>query len=99
MSRSVRVLRRAQRDLQTIYDFVAREAPHRANAFIDGLLDAIESLGTMSERAAVPRDEVLASRGFRALVHGAYLVFYKLTRSQVRVHRVIHGHRAYRDLL
>jgi toxin ParE1/3/4 len=99
MTRNVRVLRRAQRDLQQIYDFIVREAPREADPFIDGLLDAIESLSTMSERGASPRDEALKRQGYRFLVHGNFLVFYKVTPRQVRVYRVLRGSRAYRGLL
>lgn len=99
MTRTVRVLRRAQRDLQQIYDFTAREAPRTADPFIDGLLDAIESLSTMSERGASPRDEKLKRHGYRFLVHGNYLVFYRVFRQQVRVYRVLRGSRAYRSFL
>jgi addiction module RelE/StbE family toxin len=99
MMRSVRVLHRAQRDLQQIYDFIAREAPRAADPFIDELLDAIESLSTMSERGASPRDETLKRQGYRFLVHRNYLVFYKVMRLQVRVYRVLRGSRAYRSLL
>jgi plasmid stabilization system protein ParE len=99
MTRSVRVLRRAQRDLQEIYDLIVREAPQRADPFIDGLLAAIDSLATLSERGAIPRDEVLRQQGYRFLVHGPYLVFYKVLKRQVRVYRVLRGSRAYRSLL
>ena len=99
MTRAVRVLRRAERDLQEIYDFVSREAPLRAGPFIDVLLDAIDSLAETADRGPVPRDEVLRERGFRFLVHRPYLVFHKVQRRQVRVYRVLHGKRAYRSLL
>lgn len=99
MTRIVRVLRRAQRDLQQVYDFIAREAPSAADPFIDELLDAIESLSTMAERGANPRDETLKRQGYRFLVHGNFLVFYKVMRQQVRVYRVLRGNRAYRSLL
>ncbi|MDB4962137.1 MAG: translation repressor RelE [Myxococcales bacterium] len=99
MTRTVRILRRAERDLQQIYDLVGREAPGRADRFIDGLLDAIASLETLSERGASPRDPVLRARDYRFLTHGDYLVFYKVLARQVRVYRVLHGHRAYRGLL
>jgi plasmid stabilization system protein ParE len=97
--RSVRVLRRAQRDLQEIHDFIVREAPGSADPFIDGLLDALGSLSTMSGRGTMPRDETLRRQGYRFLVHGKYLVFYKVVRRQVRVYRVLRGSRAYRGLL
>jgi toxin ParE1/3/4 len=99
MTRSVRILRRAQRDLQQIYDFVVREAPLRADSFIDELYDAIESLSTLSDRRGIPRDPTLTQQGYRFLVHGRFLVFYKVLRRQVRVYRVVRGSRAYRGLL
>lgn len=99
MKRTVRVLRRAQRDLQQIYEYVATEAPLRADRFIDGFLDAIESLDDLSDRGATPRDAVLRRRGYRYLEHRQYLIFYKVLRRQVRVYRIVHGKRAYRHLL
>ena len=99
MKRPVRILRRAERDLQEIYDLVVREAPGRADPFIDKLLATLDSLQDLADRGAIPRDPVLRQRGFRFLVHGRYLVFYKVLRRQVRVYRIVDGHRAYRDLL
>ena len=99
MKRTVRVLRRAQRDLQHIYDYVAREAPPRADSFIDGFLDAIESVDELSDRGATPRDAVLRQRGYRYLKHRDYLVFYKVLQRQVRVYRIVRAKRAYRHLL
>lgn len=99
MKRAVRVLRRAERDLLQSYDLVAREAPLRADRFIDEVLAAIESLAEMADRGASPRDPTLRRRGYRFLVHGRYLVFYKVLRTQVRVSRVVDGRRAYRGLL
>jgi toxin ParE1/3/4 len=99
VTRSVRVLRRAQRDLQEIYDYVARDAPMRAGPFIDRLLDAIETLERHAERGAVPRDDTLRELGYRYLTRGEYLIFYKVLRRQARVYRVLRGSRAYRSLL
>lgn len=93
------MLRRAQRDLQQIYDYVAREAPTRADSFIDGFLEAIASLNELSERGAAPRDLVLRQRGYRYLEHRRYLIFYKVLPRQVRVYRIVHAKRAYRHLL
>ena len=70
-----------------------------ADRFIDKLLDAIESLETNSERGPRPRDQRLRDLGFRVLVEGEYLVFYKVLAKQVRVYRVLHGRRRYADLI
>ncbi|MBZ0234973.1 MAG: type II toxin-antitoxin system RelE/ParE family toxin [Deltaproteobacteria bacterium] len=99
MKRSVRVLRRARRDLQEIYDFLAREAPGSADRVVDALFDVIESLETMSERGGRPRDPTLRASGYRFLVEGNHVVFYKIAGRHVRVYRVLHGARRYRVLL
>lgn len=95
----VRVLRRAQRDLEEIDDYINREAPAHADALVDALYTAIESLATHPQRGARPRDAVLRAAGYRFLVHGAYLIFYKVAGRTVRVYRVLHGRRAYRGIL
>jgi plasmid stabilization system protein ParE len=95
----VRILRRGHRDLQEIYDYIVNEAPLRADPFIDKLYAAIGSLASMPERGALPREPVLRDRGIRVLVHGQYLIFYKVQGRQVRVHRILRGSRAYQDLL
>lgn len=99
MTRTVRVLRQAQRDLQAIYDYIVLEAPLRAGPFIDKMIAKIESLGTMPDRGAIPRDPILRARGYRFLVHDPYLIFFKVVGRQVRVYRVLRGSRAYSDLL
>jgi len=99
MKRTVRVLRRAQRDVQEIYDYLNREAPTSADEIVDEILEAIESLTTLSARGARPRDATLRAAEFRFLVVGVYLVFYKTVGKQVRVYRVLYGRRAYRELL
>jgi toxin ParE1/3/4 len=99
VKRTVRVLHRAERDLHEINNLVAREAPARVAPFIDALLASIDSLAHQPERGARPRDEVLRRQGYRFLVHGRYLIFYKVFPRHVRVYRVLHGHRAYRSLL
>jgi toxin ParE1/3/4 len=96
---SVRVLRRAQRDLQEIYDHIVREAPMRAGPFVDKLFAAIESLSTMPHRGAIPRDPILRARGYRFLVQDPYLIFYKVRGREARVQRVLRGSQAHRGLL
>ena len=99
MKRSVRVLRRAQNDLIAIRDYVRRDRPNAADRLIEKLLDTIESLEQLADRGVVPRDERLRSLGYRVLIEGDYLVFYKTLPTQVRIYRVVHGRRRYRHLL
>jgi len=99
MKRSVRVLRRAQNDLVEIHNYVRRDRPNAADSLISKLLDAIESLEQLADRGMVPRDERLRSFGYRVLIEGEYLVFYKVLRTQTRIYRVVHGRRRYRHLV
>ena len=99
MRRSVRILRRAQRDLVEIQRYVKRDRPVAAVRLMDRLLDAIESLERLPDRGGVPRDERIASLGYRVLVERDYLVFYKVLPSQVRIYRVLHGRRKYGHLV
>jgi toxin ParE1/3/4 len=99
VTRAVRVLRRAERDVQEVYDYLAREAPDRADTVVDGLFSTMESLANNAERAALPRDAHLRARGYRFLIRRPYLIFYKVTPRMVRIYRVVHGKRAYFALL
>ena len=99
MKRSVRVLRRAQNDLIEIHNYVRRDRPNAADRLIEKLLDTIESLEQLADRGVVPRDERLSNLGYRVLIEGDYLVFYKNLPTQVRVYRVVPGRRRYRHLL
>ncbi len=76
-----------------------RDRPGAADRFTDKLLDSIEAFKANPQRGARPRDERLRQLGHRVLVHGEYVVFYKVLPKQVRVYRVLHGRRRYSDLV
>ena len=99
MKKKVRILHRAQKDLTEILDYIARDPPRAAARFVDKLLSKIEWLENLPEMGVVPKDEYLTARGYRVLVEGEYLIFYKILSRQVRIYRVLHGRRKYRHLL
>lgn len=99
MSRSVRILRRAEQDLVEIHRYVERDRPTAADSLVAVLVARLETLTGLAERGSKPRDEKLSQRGFRFLIEGEYLIFYKVLRRQVRVYRVLHGRRRYQHLL
>lgn len=99
MTRPVRVLRRAQTDLLEIQEYLTRENPVAAETLVNAILDLLHSLRDLPERGAVPKDARLRREGYRYVQHGEYLIFYKVLRSQVRVYRILHGRRLYKDLL
>ncbi len=99
MKKTVRILRRAQSDLTEVRNYIERDAPRAAERLVNKLIKKIEGLETFPETGIVPRDEQLQARGYRVLVEGEYLIFYRVLNRQVRIYRVLHGHRKYRHLL
>ncbi|MBI3301021.1 MAG: type II toxin-antitoxin system RelE/ParE family toxin [Deltaproteobacteria bacterium] len=99
MTQPVRILRRAQTDLLEIQAYIARDNPAAAEGLVNAILDLLHSLGTLPDRSAIPKDAHLQQAGYRYMQHGEYLIFYKVLRSQVRVYRILHGRRLYKDLL
>jgi toxin ParE1/3/4 len=99
MKCSVRVLRRAERDLIEIAAWLERERPAVAAKHVDAILDALEHLADAPHRGARCHDDVLRARGFRFVVIRTWLVFYKIHGRQVRVMRVLHGKRDWLSLL
>lgn len=96
---TIRYLRRAQNDLAEIRDFIARDSPHRAAAFVDRFESRTKVLEQFPRSGRVPRDTRLAEKNLRLLVVESYLVFYKIKGATIEVHRVLHGARDYAHLL
>ncbi len=99
MTHTVRILQPAQEDLLEIYEYIASESPPSAVKMVHKILDRIESLSHFPNRGAQPRDPRLKTKGYRFVTEKPYLVFYKIGPSQVWVHRVLHGKRAYNRIL
>lgn len=87
----------AEADLEQIGDYIARDNPARAISFVQELLDRCRNLAAMPEAfALVPRYESL---GVRRLVHGRYLVFYRVTERQVQVLHILNGAQDFEAIL
>ena len=95
----VRLLPVAERDLIEIDAWLTLERPTTARRVMTGLLDAVEQLEALPSSGPVARDPWLASRGFRVLIRGRYVIFYKLHRSTVVIYRVLHQSRDWAGLL
>jgi plasmid stabilization system protein ParE len=70
-----------------------------ASKFVEAVDRAISSLESNPYLGVVPRDARLEKIGYRMLIVGKYLVFYKVTGGLVKIKRVIHGARLYTFLL
>lgn len=88
----------AESDIEAIGDYIAQDDPMRALDFVAALRRRCTGLATMSER--FPVVERYTDRGVRKLVHGNYLIFYRLADAEtVIVLHVLHSARDYDGLI
>ncbi len=97
--RRVRFLARAVSDLIEIGQYLSVEAPQAQERLLGAIVAAGESLGPHGEKGPVARDPILARKGYRSLREGRYVLFYRLTPTTVRIHRVLHERRSWARLL
>jgi toxin ParE1/3/4 len=87
----------AERDLETIADFIAADNPQRAVTFLREMREKCLGLSEMPERfPLVPRYEAI---GVRRRVHGQYLIFYRVAGDAVIILHVLHGAQNYEAIL
>ena len=95
----VNVLPIARDDIAEIYHFIAIDNPNAAMRLADEIMDKIDSLEQFPERCPLVTDRLLAQEGYRMLIIGKYIAFYKVFMTEVCVYRVLHGMRDYPQLL
>ena len=74
----------AKQDLREIAFYIAEQSKEKAVAmrFVKELQDKCRSLEDFPEIGAIPKDRMMKSAGYRFLVHGEYLIFYKYEASE-----------------
>ena len=91
----------AERDLESIYDYIA-EFDCKANAdyVLDRLLEIVESLSAFPERGAYPRELVaLGIRDYRQTAFKPYRVIYRVMGRKVYIYVIADGRRDMQSLL
>jgi toxin ParE1/3/4 len=86
-----RFSRQAERDIEEIGDFIARDGPRRAVTYIHELRDRCSQLVEFP-RAAPLRPAL--GNGVRCVVFGRYLIFYVVHAGVLEIRRVLHGARS-----
>jgi toxin ParE1/3/4 len=83
------VLPKAQADIIDIAAYTLANWGERQMArYIDSLHERFVDLASHPEMGR-RRDEI--RRGYRSIVHGSHIVFYRLTRRELVIVRVLHG--------
>ena len=87
----------AERDIEEIADYIARDKPQRALSFVEELrAKCLDLVHAPHGYPLVPRYE---SHGVRRRIHGAYLIFFQVKEDKVIVLHVLHGAMDYAAVL
>jgi len=90
----VELTRRAQRDIEIIWDYIFQDNPLNAISFITALEEQILSLAVFPERnPGIPEGPILQTTDYRHLVYKNYRTIYRISQDSVYVLRVFHGAR------
>jgi len=89
----LRYLPIAQDDLISIFDYIAKDSPDRALAFVEKLDKRIGLLEKQPLLGRIPRHPKLKEFGYHVLIIESYLVFYIIRNREIEIHRVVHGSR------
>ena len=81
---------KAERDLEEIGDYIARDNPARAITFLDELRASCLEIAARPGSYPV-RPEL--GEGIRRAVYGRYLIFYSAGVGALRIERILHGAR------
>jgi len=95
----LRLLSIAEQDFLDIIEYLAAENLSAAHTVTDHIEKQLQGLQRHPFLGKVPADAKLARMGYRVLVVGDYLVFYKVRGKTVLVYRIIHGARDILPLL
>lgn len=89
----------AEEDLDEIVAYVAMDSLKPGLKLAERIESDLASLSSFPELGRIPRDSDLREAGYRYLIVADYLVFYRVEKRTVIVHRILHGARDYKDLL
>lgn len=96
---TVRWLSIAEQDFRDIILYVAADNISVADALAHRIEKYLQRLVRNPYLGRIPNDHQLAAMGYRVLIIGDYLVFYKVKGKTVLIHRILHGARDLRSLL
>lgn len=91
----------AERDLESIYDYIAEvDGKANANDMLDRLIEAVEGLARFPERGSYPKELVaLGIKEYRQTQFKPYRLIYRVMARQVVIYLIVDGRRDMQSLL
>ena len=93
----VRLSRKAEADLESIAEWIAKHDPRAAWRFTRRLRAECASLQKMPERNPVHSQK--DGEVIRRMIHRQYLIFYRIFGDRIEIIRIIHGAQDYARFL
>lgn len=93
--RTVVYLPAAQRDLNEAFEYIRKDSPGQAAAWLERIDEALGRLSAFPHSGVLPKDPHLAARGYRMVVIDQHLAFYVVLPRRVEIRRILHGRRRY----
>jgi toxin ParE1/3/4 len=87
----------AERGLEAIGDFIARDNPMRAISYVEELREKAHGLADIP--GAFPLIAGFERQGVRRRVHCDYLIFYRECDDRIEIIHILHGARDYEAIL
>ena len=91
----------ARRDLDNIWNYIVTDLCNisAAERIVSNIMDTVDQLETFSEMGALLASIANVDSDHRFLVSGNYLIFYRVSRMNVYVDRILYGRRDYLRIL
>lgn len=91
----------AERDLESIYDYIAEfDSQVSAERVLDQLMEVVENLSRFPDRGGYPKELVtLGIREYRQAVFKPYRVIYRVIDAQVIIYLIADGRRDMQSVL
>lgn len=99
MHYKIELLASAWEELDQIADiYLSLSGVRAAQNITDKILDTIELLADNPYLGVVPKYSQIADQGFRMLICGKYLCFYKVGTEVIKVYHIADGRKEYPNL-
>ncbi len=89
----VEITEPAQQNIQEAYDWLSAESARAATAWIDGLLESIESLETFPLRCPLAPESTDHPEEIRQILYNSYRILFSVRKLKVLVLHVRHSSR------
>ena len=80
----------AERDLEAIGDYIAEDSPSLALSFVAELRT---QCATIVKAPQAYRARADIAEGLRSCAYGNYVIFFTITKTQLKIVRILHGAR------